>query len=227
MGVHTLYLDSRERQSGSIISNPTFVLSSPILNVTSVEMRSFSFGNTIHNIDEDNNQLNINGNDVIIHPGFYTPLELTQKLGELGLSCTVSTNILTWQVGSNVFSCGPGAADIFGLEQNTVYSGNLTSILTLASPLAIQISSPSLQIHGGDVSSSSSKRNFAPLMIVSVTSGYGVMQVYEPNHKLEFHISNRCLDRITFNIHDARANHRRIDEMKLFSFAFFLHTSDV
>lgn len=221
-----MYLDSRERQSGSI-SNPTFILSSPILNVISVEMRSFSFANTINNIDEDNNTLTINGIDNFITPGFYTPLQITQKLEELGLNCNISNNILTWQVGNNVFSLSPGAADVFGLEKNVVYTGNLTSILTLASPLAVQISSPSLQIHGGDVSSTSSKKNLAPLLIVPVTSGYGNMQTYEHTYKTELAISNRCLDKITFNINDARASNRALNELRVFSFVIILHTSDV
>lgn len=227
MGLHILYLDSRERYSGSP-SNPTFILSKPILNVISVEMKSFSFANTLHNIDDDNNKLSINGIDISIPTGYYSPFEIIAKLRDLGLFCELSTNnTITWEVGTNELIFYSSAADVFGLLPGVVYTANFKSILTLASPLAIQISSPSLQLHGGDISSSSSKRNRVPLMIVPVTSGYGVMQTYEHNYKLDLNISTRCLDKLTFNINDARAANRAIDELRMFSFIIFFHTSDV
>ena len=218
MGVYTLYLDSRSRQFSSTVAEPVFVLPKSILNVKEVIIQSFSFSNTIYNIDKNNNTIIINNINYYIPSKFYTPDDMVSLLSSYGLSTVYdsSKNMLQWSLGTTTLSCVGGSADVFGLIENFEYSGNIEKPLTLASPCAIQLTSPSLTSH----------INQNPLLICPVTTGHNEMQTYELPYKNSKNMEARVLDFIKFRLSDARTG-RTLNEVHLWSTIIILQTSDI
>ena len=104
MQEYEIYLDSRDRLSGSDVASATFKLSHTLTNIRSVYLKSMQFTNTMMNITENDNRFSVQTltgiNLYVIPPGNYNAASLVSTLNTMmtDIFCTVtlSGNVLTW-----------------------------------------------------------------------------------------------------------------------------------
>ena len=115
--------------------------------------------------------------------------------------------IHTWTIGNNILLKTSTMYDNFLLDQYLTYTGNFSSSLFLAQPLAIALQSNALQGSAMRFVTSANIAITQPFWIVPVTSGSGEMQ--DPAYDLDiptqcFNINLSQFDVLLYNPSDNR-----------------------
>ena len=219
-------LDSRSRQPGTTISNPTFQLTHPLGNVSSCRVRCVQFANVLHNIDSTHNVVGLVGkNKGVVPPGFYTPNTLVDSINSFGIGIGISvtytpaSNALHWDVGDGVIDTqNSSMRETLGLNVGQVYTGSFTTTLFMASPMNIDFVSPQLQTSNYSYSGRDTRRdtNRQPLVSVPVLNGHGQMSVYMPTTLHDVHIGGGQFGQLEFTVVDSLTG-RELNEMSHWS----------
>ena len=183
-----IMLDSRSRQTGTTIHNPTFNLTKPLSNVNTIRVKYVQFANTLFNIKDGQNVLGLVGLDQgIVPPAFYTPSELVTLINSFGIGISLayaqSSNSLIWDIGDGFLDVpNSSLRDTLGLQMGqTSYTGTFTTGLFLAAPMNVDFISPQLQTSYYSYSGRERATNTQPVITAPVLSGYGTMCVYQPS----------------------------------------------
>jgi hypothetical protein len=202
-------LDSRTRQNGTTVSNPTFNLTQPISNVTTARVRSIQFTNNLFNIDENHNKIGLVGlQGLEITPGFYSPSQLIQKINDSGIGISLTfvpeNNTLLWDTGDGVVDLVTSSmAQILGLQQGSTYTGNFVTTLVLASPMNVDFVCNQLGNSTYSYSGRVRENNIQPLISCPVVVGYGNMNIFIPPVLSHLDIGGTSLSQLNFKIVDS------------------------
>ena len=131
-----LYVDSRQRDS-TLYPNGnsyTLFLQTPVRNVTQVDLVSAKIPNTIYNLTNGSNVLQINSSNVFFNPGFYSTCSLVDTFNNSGQFSNVSLDYLDTEgrffFYGNVVSVTcqtQEIADILGLPIGTTLSTSIST----------------------------------------------------------------------------------------------------
>ena len=233
MTIRHIYIDSRSRYLG-IPASCQFLLNRTLHNVDVIQVRSFTFANTIYNIDEYNNQLVfVIGIDtkytITIPPKFYTAQEFVDKLNMVIRDVTgfdtnavsLRNNTLMWTIGPTRIQ-GGSMSDVIGQFFPTM-TGTFETPLTLSSPAAIAVTCKEVQSHAEHITTSKLHTAYTPLLLSSLTRGYGNLEVYEPQTVYAENFNMHATDRLSFSITDPRTG-RVLDEITAWSMIIRVHS---
>ena len=123
MPVFRIHIDSRTRDTHTLVCQPSFSLSKTICNVRSVRVKHVQVSNTIYNIRlgyNDSIRVSVNNGvtfttHTYMTPGFYTAevfvtivdTFLKSLASDSQVSLDVSNNKLTWTLPTNMVIGGP------------------------------------------------------------------------------------------------------------------------
>ena len=226
MTIRHIYIDSRSRHLG-VPASCQFLLNRTLHNVDSIQVRSFTFANTIYNIDDYNNQLVfVAGFDtkytITIQPKFYTGQEFVDKLNVVIRDVTgfdtnvvsLRNNTLLWTIGRARIE-GGSMSDVIGQFFPTM-TGTFETPLTLSSPAAIAVTCKEIQSAAEHISTSKVYAAYTPLLLSSLTRGYGNLEVYEPQTLYLENFNIHATDTLSFKLTDPRTG-RLLDEITSWS----------
>ena len=220
-----VYIDSRSRASG-IPASSQFVLNRSLHSLSQIMIRSFSFSNTIYNIDDYNNKLFVtdggnSGAIIVLPPKFYTTGEFVQHLNTkikefvisvdglgsipLGTGDMLSSinNTLVWNLPGRYMLTGGSMSDVVGMYQPFL-RGRFETPLTLSSPQAISVICREVQSSTENINVQKNNIGYTPLLICSLQKGYGSLEVYEPQTPYAERFDIRDTDRLSFLLSDPR-----------------------
>jgi hypothetical protein len=219
MDTRHVYIDSRSRSNGTP-ANATFLLNRTLHDVSSVQVRSFMFANTIFNIDEFNNQLILSdgqNNQFIftLTTGFYTPQNFVAELNAiLGPRVSLRNDKLVWSLVNGLSLTGGTISDVIGRYQRL--SGNFETQLTLSSPAAIAVRCKQIQSSTEHITTHKNPIGTTPLLISNLVRGYGNLEVYEPQTMYVENFAMRATDTLSFDLVDPRTG-RLLTEINAWS----------
>ena len=225
MTTRHIYIDSRSRHLG-IPASCQFLLNRTLHDVNSIQVRSFTFANTIYNIDMFNNQLKfIIGNTQVIitvPPKFYTGQEFVDKLNVVIRDMTgfdtnavsLRNNTLVWTIGQARIE-GGSMSDVIGQFFPTM-TGTFETPLTLSSPAAIAVTCKEVQSSAEHITTTKVHAAYTPLLLSSLTRGYGNLEVYEPQTVYLENFNMHATDSLSFKLTDPRTG-RVLDEITSWS----------
>ena len=176
-----LYIDSRSRNLGSTISNPTFLLEKKVTKIKRLRVKSISFANTFHNISDENNRLSTSSGDVIMPPGHYDASVFTVSLNAAlvnafgaGSYVTFSqtTNEIEWNLGANsILPSQSTMSNVLGLNNKTSVTGSHVTTLYLATPSHISFLCKQLS-NDSHIYVDEKHENFSPVITVPIQTPY-------------------------------------------------------
>ena len=218
MASRSIYFDSRSRDVGRPASC-CFVLSRGLHNVTNVQIRSFSFANTLYNVDQFSNQLAVTNVDIgavypiLIPPGFYSAIDfvkvLNTQLRQVSPGNDVVTmkgNVLTWELPSMSLILGGTMSDTLGLYY-PYPKGAFTTNLNLSLPQAISVMCAEIQSTTERIScDKASVGRYTPMLTFHLQRGNGFVEVYQPTTTYTNLVTMRNTDRMSFVLVDPRTD---------------------
>ena len=231
---YLVYLDSRA-STGQRPSNCFFSLNQPIVNGSRVRVVSFSFANTLFNVDSSNNTLVFSTFTLTIPVGNYTMQNLVDVINQGCLANSAFTGVapnppavpcIQWHeitqtvqftIGSNVLYPSSAFA-IFQLDPNNAagYFENFSCNIFLASPWAIALNSPSLV--GNETRFVSCNRISTPFYVQHIESGWG--EVETANNSLQMNysatLSHANINQLNVVVTDPYSN-RELEEISAWS----------
>ena len=209
---YCVYLDSTQ-STGTRPSSSTYNLNQSVIGMQSLKVKSFTFANTLYNISSSNKQLNFNRTLLTIPEAFYTFSQFIEYIDDALMNSIAFTsnlttemhavvlnadNSLTWTIGNNILLRTSTMYDNFSLNQYVTYTGNFSSSLFLAQPLAIALQSNALQGSAMRFVTSANISITQPFWIVPVTSGNGEMQ--DPAYDLDIQIQCSNINLSQFDV---------------------------
>lgn len=213
-----LFLDSRT-STGPNPSQCVFELNDAIVGAVECRVLSFTFANTLFNVQAGANTLIFNTpTTVVIPPGNYSATALATYIDSVLLATpafvanmggapdavVLVNDQLSWSIGTNVLTGGTFYPSLV-LQQGTSLTGNFVTDLFLAIPLALGLHSTVLN---------PSDRRFigvAPQQMSNafythvIASGFGQMEPTLPAiaRKERFQLSSLCISRLDVAIRDS------------------------
>jgi len=121
MGIHYVYADSRNRDPKFYGNSYTLYLTTPVRNVTRVDLVAAKIPNSLYNITQPNS-IQIGSNVFSIQPGFYSAPGLASAISSLGVQTTYLQNQGKFQFASNVTALTTEMQQALGL-----FTGNFSS----------------------------------------------------------------------------------------------------
>ena len=203
-------LDTRSRQMGTTISNPTFNLSKDIPAVSRARVLSVSFANTLNNVDHNHNRLALTSQNIDVVPGFYSPQELAEELGGV---YDPESNTIDLELGTdNIVVADSTLAQTLGLQANRVYTGSVElGPIFLANPIDIEWVSGQLQCYANSYSDRDRKHT-SPFFECPVKVGFGSQQTLRPYQLITLDQRGAHLGSINVCVQDA-LDGRELDEI--------------
>lgn len=211
---YRLHIDSRDRDPSSAGTNDAnFLLTKTVCNITGYAVKWIQLANSIRNVDSENKYIRVSVDNGITYndfditvpgsTGFVDNITLLAGLTALFATISTSTTItldttdrLVWDLGTGVQidATKSSARDIIGLHSRLQYTGQFISSPCLASPFSLSFVCPQMN-SVYSVFSSSVMSTQMPFVSIPVTSGYGEVVFYEPNH----YNNNTKLSKITLS----------------------------
>ena len=222
MTIKQIFFDSRNRASGTP-SNCTFVLNKSLHRISAVQVRSFSFSNTLFNVDESQNQLFITKNNGVLHKiaipvKFYTSIEFVAAINIVFRSIGATADVVVLRENSLIWGLPPSwsinqcpMSDIIGIRVPYI-SGLFISQLSLSSPSAISLVCNEFQPNTERITCSRSSSGVTPLLIHHLQRGYNNMEVFEPQVGYFVDFALRDTGTLSFALVDPTSN-RICDEV--------------
>lgn len=211
-----VYLDSTQ-STGTRPSSSLFNLNQPIVSMMQMKVKSFTFGNTLHNVVSPYNTLVFNSTSLTLPEGYYTFSELIDYINTALMANVLFTANLTvethavvldsensavWTIGSNILQITSGMYKTFVLNPYRTYTGNFQSNIFLAQPMAIALTSQALQGSASRFITTADQRITNPFFICPVTDPFGSIQ--SPQFDLDFTLafSNNSLNQFDLVLFD-------------------------
>lgn len=229
---YLVYLDSRA-SIGPRPSNCSFNLNQPIVNGSRVRVVSFSFANTLYNVDSSNNTLTFSTFTLTIPVGYYTAQNLVDYINTACLAngafagatpnppsspcITWDTQTVQFAIGSNIlYPCSAFA--IFQLDPTNSggYMENFHCNMFLASPWAIALNSPSLV--GNETRFISCNRITSPFYVQHIESGFGEIETANNSLQMNYSatLSHANISQLGVIVSDPYSN-RELEEISAWS----------
>ena len=222
MTIKQIFFDSRNRASGTP-ANCQFVLNKSLHRISTVQVRSFSFSNTLYNVDESQNTIYITKNTgvlfkVTIPTKFYTTMEFVaainttiRAIGATSDVVVLRENGLTWSLPPSWSINHCPMSDIIGIRVPLI-TGIFVSQLSLSSPAAISLVCNEFQPNTERITCSRNASGVTPLLIHHLQRGYNNMEVFEPQTVYFVDFALRDVGSLSFSIIDPTSN-RVCDEV--------------
>lgn len=237
---YLLYLDSRQ-STGPRTSSCSFYLNQQLVNATALKVISFSFANTLYNVTTLNNTLVFDTLtdtlNVTLDPGFYSFSDLITAINTACLASSPFVSNLggapnavvlnsalqaVWTIGSNILQSGSLYANF--LLQPGTYTGNFTTTIFLASPLAIALQSNALSGPSRFVTCYPQPTT-SYFYCQAIQSGYGDVEPANSSiqQRWEIPLSHNNLNTVDVSLFDPATN-RELTEMSQWSLILEIDT---
>jgi hypothetical protein len=120
--IHYVYADSRNRAEGTFGNSYTLYLTTPVKNVTRVDLVAAKIPNCLYNISQPNS-IQVGSNVFTVPPGFYNAINLAAAVTAItGVQTAYQPSQGTFQFASNITALTTEMQNALGL-----FSGNVSS----------------------------------------------------------------------------------------------------
>ena len=216
---YNVYLDSTQSM-GTSPSQCKFELYQQIVGAYRLKVKSFTFGNNLHNMNSTNNTLIFEDTSLTVPANFYTFGQLitcinNALMADLLFTANLTTEpnavvlnadgiSATWTIGSNVLLSTSKLYDTFVLNEYLNYTGNFQSSIFLSQPMCIALFCSNLQgTRFVTVDNVDQKGYF---YVAPIQSGFGEMEppAYDVDWTTQF--SNNNISQLNIEIYDPSNN---------------------